>query len=356
MKVITGNLIELAENGEFDVIVHGCNCECIMGGGIAKQIRKAFPTANDADRRTKACDSRKIGSLSFVKVDTKNSKRLVIVNGYTQLLAGGQVNYDAVRDVMKQVKQNFYGQRIGYPMIGSGLAGGEWDRIREIIDEELIDENHTLVQLPTNGKGSKTHQSKSKRHKTDQQGGTTTSPSMKKKRIEGVKSDVTSKTKKQRLVGCDKVPYLVKSDGTPTKKKRVAKAEDPKKKLDSEKSGETTKKNKKRAEGVKSDGTSSNTPDNSYVWNESLLGYLVGKLCKAEANKNQNDFLPNINEVNVRENIGDLILDEDFPEELTPELQNPRPLNLFMPPQGRCPPWVKEIAPFVLERLNSCMA
>ena len=125
MKVITGNLIELAENGEFDVIVHGCNCKCIMGGGIDKQIRKAFPTANDADRRTKACDSRKIGSLSFVKIDIKNSKRLVIMNGYTQLLAGEQVNYDAVRDVMKQVKQNFYGQRIGYPMIGSGL---EWQR------------------------------------------------------------------------------------------------------------------------------------------------------------------------------------------------------------------------------------
>jgi len=275
MKVIIGNLIELAENGEFDVIVHGCNCECIMGGGIAKQIRKAFPTANDADRRTKACDSRKIGSLSFVKVDTKNSKRLVIVNGYTQLLAGGQVNYDAVRDVMKQVKQNFYGQRIGYPMIGSGLAGGEWDRIREIIDEELIDENHTVVQLPTNGKGSKTHQSKSKRHKTDQQGGTTTSPSV----------------------------------------------------------------------------ASLYTPDYLYTWNESLLDYLVEKLCIAEADKNQNDFLPNINEVNVRENIGDLILDEGFPEELTPELQNPRP-PLFMMPQGRCPPWVKEIAPFVLERLT----
>ena len=42
-----------------------------MDGGIAKQIRKTFPTAYHADRRTKACDSRKIGSLSFVKVDNK---------------------------------------------------------------------------------------------------------------------------------------------------------------------------------------------------------------------------------------------------------------------------------------------
>jgi hypothetical protein len=69
----------------------------------------------------------------------------------------------------------------------------------------------------------------------------------KKKRIEGVKTDVTSKTKKKR-VGC------VKSDGTQqSKKKRDTKAEDLKKKLDSVTSGETT--TKKRAERVKSDGT-----------------------------------------------------------------------------------------------------
>ena len=102
MKEVTGDLVKLAKNGEFDVIVHGCNCECIMSGGIAKQIRQAFPKAYEADRGTTACHSRKIGSLSFAKVKLENGKYLVIVNGYTQLLAGGQVNYDAVRDVMKQ--------------------------------------------------------------------------------------------------------------------------------------------------------------------------------------------------------------------------------------------------------------
>ena len=65
---------------------------------------------------------------------------------------------------MKQVKQNFYGKRIGYPMIGSGLAGGDWDQIKDIIEEELKDEDHTLVRLrPVGKKVSKTHASKSKK-------------------------------------------------------------------------------------------------------------------------------------------------------------------------------------------------
>jgi O-acetyl-ADP-ribose deacetylase (regulator of RNase III) len=31
MKVIKGDLIQLAKDGKFDLIVHGCNCFCTMG-------------------------------------------------------------------------------------------------------------------------------------------------------------------------------------------------------------------------------------------------------------------------------------------------------------------------------------
>ena len=56
---------------------------------------------------------------------------------------------------MKQVQRNFYGQRMGYPKIGSaGPTGSEWDLIKKIIDKELNDEDHTLVQLPTMDKRS----------------------------------------------------------------------------------------------------------------------------------------------------------------------------------------------------------
>ena len=104
-------MIKLADNGEFDVIVHWCNCKCIMGS-MAEQIKMAFPGSYEADRWTDACDSSKIGRLSIAKVKIKNNKWLVIVNAYTQLLAGGNVNYHALRDVMKQVQRNFHGQRI----------------------------------------------------------------------------------------------------------------------------------------------------------------------------------------------------------------------------------------------------
>jgi O-acetyl-ADP-ribose deacetylase (regulator of RNase III) len=209
MKVKHGDMIKLAENGEFDVIVHWCNCECIMGS-IAEQIEKTFPGAYEADRGTEACDSSKIGRLSIAKVKVKNNKWLVIVNGYIQLLSGGNVNYHALREVMKQVQRNFYGQRIGYPEIGSaGPTGSEWDLIKKIIDKELYDEDHTLVQLSTmdkrsiapNGRFAETQSNFTKinkRQKTDQ--GTSPSASFNREQFDNAEENTTDQTRDESLL------------------------------------------------------------------------------------------------------------------------------------------------------------
>ena len=42
---IKGDLIKLAQAGEFDVIVQGCNCFNTMGSGLAKQIKAEIPEA-----------------------------------------------------------------------------------------------------------------------------------------------------------------------------------------------------------------------------------------------------------------------------------------------------------------------
>ncbi len=53
MKRLHGDLLEYAKNETFDVIIHGCNCFCTMGAGIAKGIKTQFPEAYRADQRTR---------------------------------------------------------------------------------------------------------------------------------------------------------------------------------------------------------------------------------------------------------------------------------------------------------------
>ena len=148
MKVIKGNLLKLAEAGKFDVIIYGCNCQCVMGAGIAKGIRFIFPEAYEADCETEKGDRSKLGTISFATIN-RNGLQITVVNAYTQYHYRGRgvlVDYDAIRAVMGAVKSRFSGKRIGYPKIGAGLAKGDWETISAIIDEELNGEDHTLVE------------------------------------------------------------------------------------------------------------------------------------------------------------------------------------------------------------------
>ncbi|SMC29613.1 O-acetyl-ADP-ribose deacetylase (regulator of RNase III), contains Macro domain [Andreprevotia lacus DSM 23236] len=149
LTTVTGDLLLLALQGEFDVIIHGCNCQCQMGKGIALSIKRQFPEAYQADLRTPKGDPAKLGTISVAEI-VRPAARFTIVNGYTQLHWRGEgvkADYDAIARVMRQVKQAFSGQRIAYPKIGAGLAGGDWASISGIIADELQGEDHTYVEF-----------------------------------------------------------------------------------------------------------------------------------------------------------------------------------------------------------------
>jgi len=143
MKIVEGDLIHMALDGEFDVIVHGCNCQHKMGAGIAKQIREEFPEAWEADMNFEPA----LGRISWATIELPEHI-LCVVNAYTQIGygRGRHVKYFAVRECFRKVAKHFENLRVGYPLIGAGLGGGDWDTIAEIIDEELDGMDHTLVE------------------------------------------------------------------------------------------------------------------------------------------------------------------------------------------------------------------
>lgn len=156
MKYVEGNLLDLAESGQFDIIVHGCNCLCTMGSGIARQIRERYPKAYLIDQMTEKGDANKLGKFTQAHIDgfkhnTDPTIRTIgrgfsftVVNAYTQYGFHPRdkvnVSYEAVLNVFTQIKLLYdmnpqAPTRIGIPMIGAGLAGGDWSIIEDIIDD-----------------------------------------------------------------------------------------------------------------------------------------------------------------------------------------------------------------------------
>ena len=82
-----------------------------------------------------------------------NEAEVNIVNSYTQFRYGKNhtdgvskpLDYEALTLCMRKINQEFSGKHIGLPKIGAGLAGGDWNRIKNIIQTELKDMKVSVV-------------------------------------------------------------------------------------------------------------------------------------------------------------------------------------------------------------------
>jgi len=170
-KEIDGDLITLAKEGIFDVIVQGNNCFCTQGAGLAPQFVKAFNTDKfKMEAPEYRGDINKLGTIDFevrmvspdgiartliegLKIGNLEDNALIVVNAYTQYHYGANhkdgvkkpVDYQAITLVMRKINHVFKGKHIGLPKIGAGLAGGSWRIIKEIIKKELTDVDVTVV-------------------------------------------------------------------------------------------------------------------------------------------------------------------------------------------------------------------
>lgn len=157
IRHVDGDLIDMAKAGDFDTIVHGCNCFNVMGAGIALQIAEQFPQALAADT---AFYHRHYGSLSqpgkvSLAMARCGDKTLRIFNAYTQWRPGKPTKsgVDSADDRLTWIRMAFMQirkstderNRIGVPKIGAGLAGGDWEKIEKIIAEVMHERDVTVV-------------------------------------------------------------------------------------------------------------------------------------------------------------------------------------------------------------------
>lgn len=132
---INGDIFHAFMNKDFDVFIQGCNCFCVQGGGIAGMLSSRYPCVLEADRTTVVGDKSKLGTYTLAQtVDG------IVINAYTQYTfgyGGLYADYDAIGNVFKKIDDDYKdtGLVFGIPMIGCGLAGGDWSIVKNIINE-----------------------------------------------------------------------------------------------------------------------------------------------------------------------------------------------------------------------------
>lgn len=154
MRTIVIGDITTADSG---IIVHCCNAQGKMGSGIAITLRNKWPQVFTVYGQAykAAGNSLTLGDVHVAKVIHADLEEndLYVANLIGQEFYGGKpgviyVDYDAIRvgfkTIAKMVKALPYPRMIHYPQLGAGLAGGDWDIIQAIIDEELHELDHTL--------------------------------------------------------------------------------------------------------------------------------------------------------------------------------------------------------------------
>lgn len=145
----TGDLLAMAD---LTHLLHQCNLYHTFGSGLALQIKKKYPAAYEADRKTVFGDRRKLGGFSFIPGPP------AIFNLYSQKGLGGQdrqTSYDALdvglRLVDTYLRENLAHRVADRPILGvpyklgSGLANGAWPIVEAILNDVFTDAPYNVL-------------------------------------------------------------------------------------------------------------------------------------------------------------------------------------------------------------------
>lgn len=169
IETLQGNLLDVSRG----ILVHGCNCHGVMGSGIARGIREKWPSVYEAYHRYHELVGLRLGDVVTIGHDSRRNEAsvsrhlhalspelpadVIVVNAMTQHDFGRDasrvyVDYDALEAAFSRVAvlARDTGLPVHFPMIGCGLANGQWAEVSARIERALgPNVQKTLWVLPS---------------------------------------------------------------------------------------------------------------------------------------------------------------------------------------------------------------
>lgn len=143
-KEIHGSILDT----ELRFIAHGVNAQDVIGSGVAKVLYEKYPEVKK--RYHEYCSSveigRRLGSICSTTIQ-KDGK--VIFNMFTQFEYGYDgkryVNYAAIVQCFTKIVNQGTVKVLAIPKIGCGLAGGDWEIVKQLINDVTQDKLEVWV-------------------------------------------------------------------------------------------------------------------------------------------------------------------------------------------------------------------
>ncbi|MDM5298201.1 macro domain-containing protein [Bacillus pumilus] len=153
IRIVEGDILNTTKN----IVCHQVNCKGVMGAGLAKQIKSKYPNVYKEYKRlceNQNIENKLLGATQFVDV----SGNKTIANLFAQYSYGvktRQTDYEAMKlclnslnSIIKTDYSKYKGCSIAMPYgIGCGLAGGDWNIVKQMIDDILADCDVTIYKF-----------------------------------------------------------------------------------------------------------------------------------------------------------------------------------------------------------------
>lgn len=155
VQEIKGDLLDT----DCRIIAHGVNCQNVMGSGVARALFMKWPEVkfnyhqmfNEFHDYAGEEGEGFMGSIQAIElVEDK-----IVVNCFTQMYYGNDfdtryLSYDALEECMWNLYDLCleYGEyEVAIPLIGCGLAGGEWSVVKAILEVVFPEEFTVKVYI-----------------------------------------------------------------------------------------------------------------------------------------------------------------------------------------------------------------
>lgn len=141
VKIVDGNLFDSKAN----IICHQCNCQGVMGSGVAAEVKKRYPHVFEAYRQDYCNGELTLGHVCFASAKQDQIIANMCAQNNFGYNGGIYTNYDALQRCLEKVKAYAMFEYdvkpvIAFPYLMSCYrGGGDWNIVYKMIEDIFND-------------------------------------------------------------------------------------------------------------------------------------------------------------------------------------------------------------------------